>query len=322
MASLLTIRDLVVAFPSHVSHAPVAIVNGVSLDMAAGQIVALVGESGSGKSLTGAAILGLVPAPGAIRGGSIRFAGEDLAAAAASRLRALRGDRIAAVLQDPMTALNPVLRIGTQMVEAIQAHAPATRADAMRRAASMLARVGIADPSARLAAYPHQLSGGMRQRVAIATAMLNGPDLVIADEPTTALDVTVQAQILAEMQALVRENGTAILWITHDLSVAAGFADGIAVMYAGRIVERGEAREVLAHPLHPYTAGLIASVPAWTVPGERLVPIPGLPPLAGAAPSGCAFRTRCPRAAPVCAEAPPAVPRAGGFALCHFPLSA
>ncbi len=319
MSPILAIRDLVVSFPS--AGGPVRAVNGVGLSIPAARVLALVGESGSGKSLSGAAIIGLVPPPGRIEAGSIRFDGEELVGRDEAFLRRLRGGRIATILQDPMTTLNPVMRIGTQMTEAIRAHGRVSRTAARERAGAMLARVGIADPAARLRAYPHQLSGGMRQRVAIAIALLNGPDLVIADEPTTALDVTLQAQILAEMQALARDTATAILWITHDLSVVSGFADRIAVMYAGRIVEEGEAREVLARPVHPYTAGLIASVPGWTAPGARLRSIPGLPPLPGAAPSGCPFRDRCPLAAPVCAEPPPEVARGGSVAWCHRPLA-
>jgi len=318
VSPILAIRDLVVSFPS--AGGSVRAVDGVGLSIEAARVLALVGESGSGKSLTGAAIIGLVPPPGRIAAGSIRFAGEELVGRDEGALRRLRGGRIATVLQDPMTALNPVLQIGTQMTEAVRAHGRVGRAEARERAGAMLARVGIADAATRLRSFPHQLSGGMRQRVAIAIALLNGPDLVIADEPTTALDVTLQAQILAEMQALARDTATAILWITHDLSVVAGFADSIAVMYAGRIVEQGEAREVLAHPIHPYTAGLIASVPGWAGPGARLRSIPGLPPLPGAAPSGCPFRDRCAQAASVCASPPPPVMRGGSVAWCHRPL--
>ncbi len=319
MSPILAIRDLVVTFPS--AAGPTRAVDGVGLTIEAAHVLALVGESGSGKSLTGAAILGLVPPPGRIAAGSICFAGEELVGRDESALRRLRGGRIATVLQDPMTTLNPVLQIGTLMTETVRAHDRVSRAAARDRARTMLTRVGIADPGARMRAFPHQLSGGMRQRVAIAIALLNGPDLVIADEPTTALDVTLQSQILAEMQALAREAATAILWITHDLSVVAGFADSIAVMYAGRIVEQGEAREVLARPIHPYTAGLIASVPGWAGPGARLQPIPGLPPLAGAAPCGCGFRDRCEQAATVCASPPPPVVRGGSVGWCHRPLS-
>ncbi|MEM6945970.1 MAG: ABC transporter ATP-binding protein, partial [Pseudomonadota bacterium] len=213
-------------------------VDGVSFAVGRGEVLGIVGESGSGKSVTGFSVLGLVDPPGEVVGGSVRFQGEELVGAAPERLRALRGSKIAMIFQDPMMTLNPVLRIDTQMIEAVRAHGRVGKAEARLRAREALARVGIPSPDERLRAYPHQLSGGMRQRVAIAIAFLNAPDLIIADEPTTALDVTIQAQILSEAQKLCREAGTALIWITHDLAVVAGLADRIAVMYAGRIVEQ------------------------------------------------------------------------------------
>jgi peptide/nickel transport system ATP-binding protein len=238
-------------------------------------------------------------------------------------MRKIRGKRVAMIFQDPMTTLNPVLRIDTQMIEAVQAHADVGRAQARERARDALARVGIASPDERLRAYPHQFSGGMRQRVAIAIALLHQPELIIADEPTTALDVTIQGQILFEMQKLARESGTALIWITHDLSVIAGLADDIAVMYAGRIVEHGSVDQVLDAPLHPYTQGLIASVPGRNRRGEPLQQIPGMTPsLVDPAP-GCAFRERCARADGICTDDPPvSSPVAGRQVRCFHPLIA
>src|SRR5467141_2028510 len=271
-------------------------VDGVSFEIARGEVLGLVGESGSGKTVTGWSILGLLDPPGRIVEGSIRFNGEELVGCPDATLRAHRGRDIAMIFQDPMMTLNPVLRIDTQMIEAIQAHEPASRAAARARARDTLARVGIPSPEERLDAYPHQFSGGMRQRVAIAIALLNSPDLIIADESTTALDVTIQGQILYEMQKLTRETGTALVWITHDLSVVAGLADRVSVMYAGRVVEQGTAEEVLARPRHPYTRGLLDSVPSNNLRGARLKQIPGMTPSLADLPPGCAFRERCARA--------------------------
>src|SRR3954470_15507553 len=237
-------------------------VDDVSFTVRRGKVLGLVGESGSGKTVTGFSILGLVDEPGRITGGSILFHGQDLAKLSEEEMRKLRGNRIAMIFQDPMMTLNPVLRIDTQMIETVQAHAKVSREEARQRARDALGQVGIASPDERLRSYPHQFSGGMRQRVAIAIALLHKPDLIIADEPTTALDVTIQGQILAEAQKLAREHGTALLWISHDLAVVSGLADEIAVMYAGRVVERGPVSEVLDAPLHPYTLGRIGSVPS------------------------------------------------------------
>ena len=232
-------------------------VDGVSFAVNQGKVLGLVGESGSGKTVTGFSVLGLVEPPGRIVGGKVLFHGNDVVALSDDKRRQLRGSKIAMIFQDSMMTLNPVLRIDTQMIEAIQAHDPVHRAIARQRARDALGKVGISSADQRLKAYPHQFSGGMRQRVAIAIALLNKPDLIIADEPTTALDATIQAQILHEAQKLCRETGTALIWITHDLAVVAGLADRICVMYAGRIVEEGGLDEVLDDPLHPYTKGLI-----------------------------------------------------------------
>ena len=237
-------------------------VDGVSFEVAPGRVLGLVGESGSGKSVTGFSIMGLVDPPGRIVGGRIMLKGRDLRALSQPEWQAIRGNKIAMIFQDPMMTLNPVLRIDTQMIEAVRAHARVSNEAARERARAALARVGIPSPDERLRSYPHQFSGGMRQRVAIAIAMLNRPDLIIADEPTTALDVTIQGQILSEVQQLCRESGTALVWITHDLAVIAGLADAVCVMYAGRIVEEGAVDQVLDAPLHPYTRGLLDSVPS------------------------------------------------------------
>lgn len=292
-------------------------VDGVDLSVGPGEIVGLVGESGSGKSITGFSLLGLVDAPGRVVDGEIRFNGEDLRQASAQRWRALRGNDIAMIFQDPMMTLNPVLRVDTQMVEAVLAHRRVSREAAHARALEVLTKVGIPSPQERLRAYPHQLSGGMRQRVAIAIALLNEPRLIIADEPTTALDVTIQGQILYEMQKLCRETGTGLIWITHDLAVVAGLADRVAVMYAGRVVETGTTEDVINHALHPYTHGLIASIPTPGTRGKSLDPIPGMTPSLLHLPEGCAFRTRCSRATDACLQAPqPVAHRPGHVARC------
>jgi peptide/nickel transport system ATP-binding protein len=262
----------------------------------------------------------LVDAPGRIVSGRILFQGEDLVTVDKARLRALRGSRIAMIFQDPMMTLNPILRIDTQMIEAVRAHDNVSRETARQRARDALGLVGISSPDERLRAYPHQFSGGMRQRVVIAIAMLHEPELIIADEPTTALDVTIQAQVLHEIQTLRRDRGMAVIWITHDLSVVAGLADRISVMYAGAIVEQGTVEEVLDQPRHPYTKGLIGSVPSHNTPGRRLTQIPGVMPSLGNLPSGCAFRTRCARADETCLSVPEVVDRDGTSKVrCHHP---
>jgi peptide/nickel transport system ATP-binding protein len=279
-------------------------VDDVSFTLQRGRILGLVGESGSGKSVTGFSIMGLVDPPGRVVGGEILFQGRDLTRMKPRELRTLQGNRIAMIFQDPMMTLNPVLRVDVQMMEAVRAHSGASRAEARDRARETLGAMGIPSPEERLLAYPHQLSGGMRQRVAIAIAMLHRPDLIIADEPTTALDVTIQAQILSEVQKLARQTGTALIWITHDLSVVAGLADDIAVMYAGRIVEQGPVDDVLDRPLHPYTSGLIGSLPGNNKRGQRLRQIPGMTPSLLDLPTGCAFSTRCPRVSDLCQARP------------------
>ena len=279
-------------------------VDDVSFSVDRGKILGLVGESGSGKSMTGYAILGLVDPPGRIVEGSIVFDGTDLTRLGAAAWRDIRGNRIAMIFQDPMMTLNPVLRIDTQIVEAVRAHADVSKESALARARDAMVRVGIASPDERLRAYPHQFSGGMRQRVAIAIALVNNPALIIADEPTTALDVTIQGQILYEMQKVCRESGTALIWITHDLSVIAGLADEVCVMYAGRFVESGRVAQILDLPLHPYSRGLIESVPSRNERGRPLRQIPGMTPSLLSLAPGCPFRERCDSATARCEESP------------------
>ena len=296
-------------------------VDDVSFSVDRGRILGIVGESGSGKSMTGYSIMGLVDAPGRIVAGRISLGGADITRLEEAAWRKLRGNRIAMIFQDPMMTLNPVLRIDTQMVEAVTAHHDVSRAAALDRCREALGRVGIPSPDERLRNYPHQFSGGMRQRVAIAIALINKPDVVIADEPTTALDVTIQGQILYEMQKLCRESGTGLIWITHDLSVISGLADEVCVMYAGRIVESGSVEEVLAHPHHPYTRGLLDSVPSRNVPGRPLAQITGMTPSLLDLGEGCAFRERCARASDLCAVSPAVTrPAAGRSLRCVHPF--
>jgi len=318
--SLLEVADLQTEFATR--DGVLRAVQGVSFSLDRGQVLGLVGESGSGKSVTGFSILGLIDPPGRIAGGSVKFDGQELVGASEERLRALRGKRIAMIFQDPMMTLNPVLSVETQMVETVLAHEKVGREAARARAIDALGRVGIAAPESRLKQYPHQFSGGMRQRVAIAIALLHRPGLIVADEPTTALDVTVQGQILYEMQKLVREVGSALIWITHDLAVIAGLADRVAVMYGGRIVEEGAVEDVLDAPAHPYSRGLLDSVPANNAGGRRLNQIPGMTPSALKLAPGCAFRERCCYAAASCGRMPELLAHGARRVRCHFPLPA
>ncbi|WOI58167.1 ABC transporter ATP-binding protein [Palleronia sp. LCG004] len=310
MTRLLELDDLQTHFVTRDGVARA--VDGVSLSLDRGEILGLVGESGSGKSVTGFSILGLVDPPGRIAGGRILFDGHDLVAGGERAMRKLRGKRIAMIFQDPMMTLNPVLRIDTQLIETVQAHDPVSRDSARQRAREALVRVGISSPDERLESYPHQFSGGMRQRIAIAIALLHKPDLIIADEPTTALDVTIQSQILSEMQKLCAESGTALIWITHDLAVVSGLADRLAVMYAGRIIEEGTTAGIIARPMHPYTRGLIESVPQGKKHGALLKQIKGMTPSLLNLPAGCKFAPRCGRADAACTPEPPLADRAAG----------
>jgi len=319
MTPALEVRNLTTRFQTRAGW--VTAVNDVSFSVAPGQIMGLVGESGSGKSVTGFSLLGLIDPPGEITAGEVRVAGENLRGMSDEACRRMRGRRIAMVFQDPMMTLNPVLTIGEQMAMAIRNHAPCSKRVALERAAQALQIVGIPAPRDRLAAYPHQLSGGMRQRVAIAMALLHQPAVIIADEPTTALDVSIQSQILAEVRRLADDTGTAIVWVSHDLAVVAALADSVSVMYAGRIVESGPASAVIAAPRHPYTQGLLASIPSLHSPGALLPQIPGTAPALADIPSGCAFRPRCSHASEQCSTPPPRTAFSDNrVVLCHHPI--
>ncbi|QPC42515.1 ABC transporter ATP-binding protein [Kaustia mangrovi] len=314
---LLKIRDLSVAFRTSLGAAEA--VSGVDLDLADGEVLGLVGESGSGKSVAMKAIMGLLP-PRAETTGAVHFRGRDLLQTSEREMRRLRGGRIAMVFQDPLTAFNPVVTIGDQIAEMIRLHDRSmSNARLKDRIVELLELVSIPEAGARAGAYPHELSGGMRQRAMIAMALANDPELLIADEPTTALDVTVQAQILDVLRDLQTRLGIGLALVTHDLGVVAGMADRVAVMYAGRIVEQAPVDTLFADPRHPYTRGLIAAVPRLDRTEERLTGIEGTPPSLLSRPSGCAFAPRCPMAARQCREVRPALEPAGhSLAACHF----
>jgi len=303
--SLLEVRDLRVRFETPLGT--LRAVDGISFDLEEGETLGLVGESGSGKSVSILAIMGLVPTPpGVVEAGAIRFRGQELTALAPSRLRALRGKDLAMIFQDPMTCLNPLLTIGLQLSEVLEVHLGLSRREGLKCAAAALGEVGIPEPEGSLACYPHEFSGGMRQRVMIAMALLCRPAVLFADEPTTALDVTIQAQILELLVNLQRDHGTAIVLVTHDLGVVAGRADRVQVMYAGRLVESAPTTPLFETPLHPYTRGLLASVPRLDrEPESTLASIDGQPPDLLAPPGGCAFAPRCSLAVEACREATP-----------------
>ena len=304
-APLLRVRDMTVTFRGR-GRRDVRAVDHIDLDLAAGSTVGIVGESGSGKSVTALAALGLLGRRGVEVGGTVELDGRDLLQMPDSELRKVRGRDVAMVFQDPMSSLNPVLTVGRQVTEVLERHRGMDRAAARTEAAALLDSVGIADPQQRLGSYPHQLSGGMRQRVMIAIALACRPRLLIADEPTTALDVTISAQILALLRSLVVDSQTALVFITHDLGVVAGICDTVHVMYAGRVVESAHRRELFARPRHPYTTGLLASVPRLDQPrGVPLLPIPGSPSDTIAWSAGCAFAPRCTRQVDDCLGGPP-----------------
>ena len=309
--TLLDVRDLSVEFP--LTGGSIRPVDGVSFSVDKGEILALVGESGCGKSLTALALLQLVPPPGRVAGGSVRLGGLEVTSLRGEALRAVRGRRIGMVFQDPLTSLNPVLTVGAQVAEGLVAHGMMDEPEARRRAVELLQEVGVADAEARAQAYPHQLSGGMRQRVGIAIALAAEPELLIADEPTTALDVTVQAQILELIDGLRKRRGMGVLLITHDLGVVAGRADRVAVMYAGQVVEQAPTPRLFAAPAHPYTRGLLASVPRLSGERKRLAPIPGTVPPPAQWPPACRFEPRCGERFAKCAtDAPPLLPAGPG----------
>ena len=302
---LLSVRDLCVVFDNR--RGALTALDGVSFDMTPGEILGVVGESGAGKSLTGVSIIGLLDPPGRIAGGSIHFDGRRIDTLSAEAMRKLRGRHIGAIFQDPLTSLHPLLTVGDQIVETILTHLPMSRADARARAIQLLGDVGIPAPELRVDQFPHQFSGGMRQRVVIALALCAGPRLIIADEPTTALDVSIQAQITGLLKRLCREHDTAVMLVTHDMGVIAETADRVAVMYAGRIVEIGPVRDVLRAPRHPYTSGLMASIPSVHARRAALQQIDGNMPRLNAIPRGCAFNPRCGRAIDQCREQAPAL---------------
>ncbi len=299
MEKVLEVKDLHVTFTTYGGE--VQAVRGVTFDLYKGETLAIVGESGCGKSVTSQSIMRLIPSPpGRIADGAVLFKGKDLTKLKESEMRNIRGADISMIFQDPMTALNPTITIGEQIIEGIMQHEPISRQDARKKALEMLNLVGIPNPSERLKHYPHQFSGGMRQRIVIAMALVCSPEVLIADEPTTALDVTIQAQILDLFKDIQKKTGVSIIIITHDLGVVAQVADRIAVMYAGKIVEAGERREIFYNPQHPYTKGLLNSVPRLDLDGADLVPIGGSPPDLFAPPAGCPFAARCGFAMEVC----------------------
>jgi peptide/nickel transport system ATP-binding protein len=320
MTALLEVRDLATHFFTRAGV--VKAVDGVSFDVAAGEVVGLVGESGSGKSVTGLSILGLIDPPGRIVSGSVKLGGQDLVGLAPNALRKLRGQRMAMVFQDPMSVLNPVRTIAAQMRLALEAHERLSVKAARARSIEALNAVRIPDAARRLDAYPHQFSGGMRQRIAIAIALLHRPSLIVCDEPTTALDVSIQAQVLTEMRALVRDLGTALIWISHDLATVSSLASRILVMYAGRIIEEGPTAAVLRGPRHPYSRGLLESLPSRAEPGQDLTQIPGSTPSLLRLDDGCAFRPRCREATDICRTMPALERHADRAWRCHHPLEA
>src|SRR6185369_3543172 len=317
---LLEVKDLRVEFPTR--RGTLTAVDRISFSLEPGEVLGVVGESGAGKSLTGMAIIGLLEPPGRIAGGEIRLEGTRLDTLPYDQMRRIRGRRIGAIFQDPLTSLNPLYTIGEQLVETILTHLDVSQAQARSRAIALLGEVGIPAPESRFDHYPHHFSGGMRQRVVIALALCAEPRLIVADEPTTALDVSIQAQIITLLKRLARDHGTAVLLITHDMGVIAETADRVAVMYAGRIAEIGPVQEVIHNPQHPYTMGLMGSIPSVGQSAERLPQIEGSMPRLNAIPKGCAFNPRCPRVFDRCrVERPSLMPADNSLAACwlHAP---
>ncbi|WP_119352987.1 ABC transporter ATP-binding protein [Azohydromonas sediminis] len=308
-APLLEVKHLRVEFPTR--RGTLLALDDISFTIAPGEILGVVGESGAGKSLTGAAIIGLLEPPGRIAGGEIRLEGQRIDNLPHEQMRAIRGRRIGAIFQDPLTSLNPLYTVGRQLVETIRTHLPVSAAEARQRAIRLLQETGIPAAEQRIDHYPHQFSGGMRQRVVIALALAAEPRLIVADEPTTALDVSIQAQIIALLKRLCKEHGAAVMLVTHDMGVIAETCDRVAVMYAGRIVEIGPVHDVIHRPNHPYTEGLMGSIPAMDDERERLAQIDGAMPRLNAIPAGCAFNPRCPKAFERCRRERPELMAAG-----------
>lgn len=314
--SLLSVRDLTVKFANRKS--PVTALNGISFDLARGERLGIVGESGAGKSITGFALMNLISQPGYIDGGQILFEGEDVTKMSPKDIRAIRGDRMAMIFQDPMVTLNPVLTIGQQMVETLLAHRKLSKEEARQIALVKLKEVYIPSPEERFAQYPHELSGGMRQRIIIAMALLLDPKLIIADEPTTALDVTIQADIMELLLEMCQSNQVGLILITHDLGVVSQVTERTMVMYAGRIIESGTTRSIINDPQHPYTQGLINALPQQTPPGQRLKQIPGSMPTLSDMPAGCPFHERCDHASQTCRAHVPEISQFNdSFVACH-----
>ena len=307
--TLLQVKNLVVEFPNR--RGTLRAIDGISFDIAPGEILGVVGESGAGKSLTGASIIGLLEPPGRIASGEVRLEGKRIDNLSNDELRHIRGRKIGAIFQDPLTSLNPLYSVGKQLTETIQAHLPVSNAEARKRAIDLLKDTGIPAAEQRIDHYPHQFSGGMRQRVVIALALAAEPKLIVADEPTTALDVSIQAQIISLLKNICKSRGAAVMLITHDMGVIAETCDRVAVMYAGRIVEIGPVHEVINHPAHPYTAGLMASIPDITQDREYLNQIDGAMPRLNAIPTGCAFNPRCPKVFDRCKTERPVLVSAG-----------
>jgi peptide/nickel transport system ATP-binding protein len=301
--SLLQVKNLVVEFPSR--HGTLRALDGISFDIAPGEILGVVGESGAGKSLTGASIIGLLEPPGRIASGSITLQGERIDQLNNDQMRHIRGRKIGAIFQDPLTSLNPLYTVGRQLMETIQAHLPVSHEEARQRAIRLLQDTGIPAAAERIEHYPHQFSGGMRQRVVIALALAAEPQLIVADEPTTALDVSIQAQIIGLLKSICKERGAAVMLITHDMGVIAETCDRVAVMYAGRIAEIGPVHQVINQPSHPYTSGLMAAIPDMSSDRERLNQIDGAMPRLNAIPTGCAFNPRCPQVVDRCRQERP-----------------
>jgi len=308
-APLLEVRNLVVEFPGR--RGTLRALDDISFNIAPGEILGVVGESGAGKSLTGAAIIGLLEPPGRVAGGEIRLEGERIDQLSHDKMRHIRGRKIGAIFQDPLTSLNPLYTVGRQLVETIQAHLPVNGAEARRRAIALLQDTGIPAAEQRIDHFPHQFSGGMRQRVVIALALAAEPKLIVADEPTTALDVSIQAQIIQLLKRICKERGAAVMLITHDMGVIAETCDRVAVLYAGRVAEIGPVQEVIHQPAHPYTMGLMASIPDIEVDRERLNQIDGAMPRLNAIPRGCAYNPRCPRVFERCTQERPDLLNAG-----------